>query len=204
MSTNVENISNIKIKPKPKLTKRTLKKSITLISTNNGNEQELKKNLLFNKELLKNIRKNPKTLNHLVIQQSSEEQGKAHLIMPVVQRTQTIGYRNVKLLRSFLTDYKKIKARRLTKLTLKQQRQLSRSVKRARMLKLFEPRKTLKPKKFLSLERKIETTRILLMLKVLKLNKFLEVINSIKFLKIDKTLKILELLKLLNRKNNFT
>jgi small subunit ribosomal protein S18 len=51
--------------------------------------------------------------------------------------TETIDYKNIDLLNSFLNNQGKIMARRLTKLTLKQQRQLAKSVKRARILNLL-------------------------------------------------------------------
>nr|QWK41834.1 ribosomal protein S18 [Protohalopteris sp.] len=49
----------------------------------------------------------------------------------------TIDYKQVDILLSFLTDYGKIRSRRSTNLTLKQQRQLSKSIKRARYLRLL-------------------------------------------------------------------
>ena len=48
-----------------------------------------------------------------------------------------IRYRDVELLHSFLTDQGKILPRRSTHLTVKQQAQLSKAVKRARMMKLL-------------------------------------------------------------------
>lgn len=51
--------------------------------------------------------------------------------------TETIDYKNIDLLNSFLNNQGKIMARRSTKLTLKQQRQLAKSVKRARILNLL-------------------------------------------------------------------
>ena len=48
-----------------------------------------------------------------------------------------IRYRDIELLRSFLRDQGKILPRRSTHLTVKQQKQLSKAVKRARMLKLL-------------------------------------------------------------------
>nr|WRW10656.1 30S ribosomal protein S18 [Ascoseira mirabilis] len=50
---------------------------------------------------------------------------------------QTISYKQIDLLVLFLTENGKIKPRYLTSLTLKQQRQLSKSVKRARFLNLL-------------------------------------------------------------------
>lgn len=50
---------------------------------------------------------------------------------------QSINYKDVELLQSFVNDQGKIMSRRSTFLTLKQQRQLSKAVKRARMLTLL-------------------------------------------------------------------
>jgi len=51
--------------------------------------------------------------------------------------TERIDYKNLDLLHSFLSDQGKIMPRRSTNLTLKQQRQLAKSVKRARILNLL-------------------------------------------------------------------
>lgn len=51
--------------------------------------------------------------------------------------TQVIDYKDIDLLRSFLTDQGKIMPRHSTHLTLRQQRQLAKSVKRARILHLL-------------------------------------------------------------------
>lgn len=48
-----------------------------------------------------------------------------------------IRHKDIELLRSFITDQGKILPRRSTHLTVKQQTQLSRAVKRARILKLL-------------------------------------------------------------------
>lgn len=48
-----------------------------------------------------------------------------------------IRYRDIELLHSFLTDQGKILPRRSTHLTVKQQNQLSKAIKRARMMKLL-------------------------------------------------------------------
>ena len=146
----------------------------------------------FNKELLKNKKKKYQSSQNEIKPINKQE---STSVIPSIRKTQTIGYRNIKLLRSFLTDYKKIKPRRLTKLTLKQQRQLSKSVKRARTLKLFDPRKTLKPKKFLNLERKNEIVNILLTLQILKLNKFIKIIKDID---IKNLIKVTQSLKIIN------
>ncbi len=51
--------------------------------------------------------------------------------------TEIIDYKNIDLLHSFLSRQGKIRPRRSTKLTLKQQRQLARSVKQARIFNLL-------------------------------------------------------------------
>jgi len=51
--------------------------------------------------------------------------------------SETIDYKQVDILLSFSTEHGKIKSRRSTNLTLKQQRQLSKSIKRARYLRLL-------------------------------------------------------------------
>ena len=146
---------------------------------------------LFNKQLLKNKKKRYQSNNNEI--KPTGKQDFTSLI-PSVRKTQNIGYRNIKLLRSFLTDYKKIKPRRLTRLTLKQQRQLSKSVKRARTLKLFDPRKTLKSKKFLNLERRSEIIYILLILQTLKLNRFIRLTKN---LDIENLIKVTQCSKML-------
>lgn len=50
---------------------------------------------------------------------------------------ETIDYKQVDILLSFSTEHGKIKSRRSTNLTLKQQRQLSKAIKRARYLNLL-------------------------------------------------------------------
>nr|YP_011007444.1 30S ribosomal protein S18 [Sporochnus bolleanus]WAM64873.1 30S ribosomal protein S18 [Sporochnus bolleanus] len=50
---------------------------------------------------------------------------------------EVIDYKQVDILLSFSTENGKIKSRRSTNLTLKQQRQLSKSIKRARYLRLL-------------------------------------------------------------------
>nr|YP_010444286.1 ribosomal protein S18 [Fibrocapsa japonica]UTE95173.1 ribosomal protein S18 [Fibrocapsa japonica] len=57
--------------------------------------------------------------------------------LSILKSGYVIKYKNIELLRSFLNDQGKIMPRRSTRLTLKQQRQLSKAVKRARMLKLL-------------------------------------------------------------------
>lgn len=185
-------MNNIIEENKPKLKKRLLtsrQKDISLQS------------LSFNKELLKNIKKvNVPSQPKLNIV-TKENSNKTSFLIPHLRKDQSIGYRNIKLLKSFLTEYKKIKSRRLTKLTLKQQRQLSKSVKRARMLKLFDPRKTLKPKKFLNFDRKLEVINILLTLKLVDLNNLLNSIRLLKISNIKQTLVFIELIKISVRKS---
>ena len=51
--------------------------------------------------------------------------------------TENIDYKNIDLLHSFLSEQDKIMPRRSTNLTLRQQRQLTKAVKRARILNLL-------------------------------------------------------------------
>lgn len=161
-----------------------LKKIVEVLSNNNQTT------FSFNKKLLKNIRKKQQSEENKSKLQSKQE---SKSLIPSLRKTQKISYRNIKLLRSFLTDFKKIKSRRLTKLTLKQQRQLSKSVKRARTLKLFDPRKTLKSNRFLNYEKKSGIIQILLFLQLLKLEKFMEIIRVLKPLKALKIVNYIEL-----------
>lgn len=59
-----------------------------------------------------------------------------HKLSPL-KPTESIDYKNIDLLHSFLSRQGKIRPRRSTKLTLKQQRQLAKSVKQARILNLL-------------------------------------------------------------------
>lgn len=188
---------------KPTLIKRRVKPTKKKVLSDKNIKTIPIQNVSFNKELLKNLKKINQKINNKIDLPNKDDQTKINSLLPIVRKTQAIGYRNIKLLKSFLTEYKKIKSRRLTKLTLKQQRQLSRSVKRARMLKLFDPRKTLRPKKFLNLEKKTEILKILTILHFLKLDNLLELINSSKLsnFKIKQILTFLELTKLLAQKN---
>nr|YP_011006030.1 30S ribosomal protein S18 [Dictyoneurum californicum]WAM63034.1 30S ribosomal protein S18 [Dictyoneurum californicum] len=54
-----------------------------------------------------------------------------------LKANETIDYKQVDILLSFSTEHGKIKSRRSTNLTLKQQRQLSKAIKRARYLHLL-------------------------------------------------------------------
>nr|YP_002327457.1 ribosomal protein S18 [Vaucheria litorea]ACF70872.1 ribosomal protein S18 [Vaucheria litorea] len=59
-----------------------------------------------------------------------------HRLSPL-KPTEIIDYKNIDLLHSFLNRQGKIRPRRSTKLTLKQQRKLAKSVKQARFLNLL-------------------------------------------------------------------
>jgi small subunit ribosomal protein S18 len=50
---------------------------------------------------------------------------------------QKIGYKDIDLLKFFVTDQGKILPRRATGVTVQQQRKLSKAIKRARVLSLF-------------------------------------------------------------------
>uniref|UniRef100_A0AAU7YPT5 Small ribosomal subunit protein bS18c n=1 Tax=Gracilaria hainanensis TaxID=2871843 RepID=A0AAU7YPT5_9FLOR len=54
-----------------------------------------------------------------------------------IKPDEQINYKDIDLLRKFITDQSKIVSRRSNGLTVKQQRQLSKSIKRARILALL-------------------------------------------------------------------
>ena len=51
--------------------------------------------------------------------------------------TKKIDYKDINLLKNFITEYGKILSRRTTNLTVKQQKELKISIKRARILSLL-------------------------------------------------------------------
>ena len=59
-----------------------------------------------------------------------------HKVSPI-SLNQKIDYKDIKLLRLFITDQGKILPRRATGVTVQQQRKLSKAIKRARVLSLF-------------------------------------------------------------------
>ena len=54
-----------------------------------------------------------------------------------IEITQKIDYKEINLLKIFITEHGKILSRRATNLTVKQQKQLKKSIKRARILNLL-------------------------------------------------------------------
>jgi small subunit ribosomal protein S18 len=58
--------------------------------------------------------------------------------MATIQIDERIDYKNVDLLRQFLTEEGKILPRRMTGLTAKQQRGVSKAIKQARIMALLE------------------------------------------------------------------
>lgn len=58
--------------------------------------------------------------------------------MATIQIDERIDYKNVDLLRQFLTEEGKILPRRMTGLTAKQQRSISKAIKQARIMALLE------------------------------------------------------------------
>jgi len=54
-----------------------------------------------------------------------------------ISLNQKIDYKDIELLRRFVTDQGKILPRRATGVTLQQQRKLAKAIKRARILSLF-------------------------------------------------------------------
>mgnify|MGYP001147355949 FL=1 len=59
-----------------------------------------------------------------------------HKVSPI-SLNQKIDYKDIKLLRLFITDQGKILPRRATGVTVQQQRKLSKAIKRARILSLL-------------------------------------------------------------------
>lgn len=62
--------------------------------------------------------------------------GKVKKVFPI-SNNQKIDYKNIRLLKSFLTEQGKILPRRITGITVQQQRTLTKSIKRARILALL-------------------------------------------------------------------
>ena len=54
-----------------------------------------------------------------------------------IKLDQSINYKDVNLLKIFLSEYGKILSRRTTNLTVKQQKELKKAIKRARILNLL-------------------------------------------------------------------
>ncbi len=54
-----------------------------------------------------------------------------------IKLEQTINYKDINLLKVFITEHGKILSRRTTNLTVKQQKELKNSIKRARILNLL-------------------------------------------------------------------
>jgi len=54
-----------------------------------------------------------------------------------IKLDQTINYKDINLLKTYVTEHGKILSRRTTNLTVKQQKELKQSIKRARILNLL-------------------------------------------------------------------
>jgi small subunit ribosomal protein S18 len=54
-----------------------------------------------------------------------------------IKLDQTINYKDINLLKTFITEHGKILSRRTTNLTVKQQKELKQAIKRARILNLL-------------------------------------------------------------------
>ena len=54
-----------------------------------------------------------------------------------IKLDQAISYKDINLLKTFVTEHGKILSRRTTKLTVKQQKELKSAIKRARILNLL-------------------------------------------------------------------
>ena len=55
-----------------------------------------------------------------------------------IKLDQSINYKDVNLLKIFISEYGKILSRRTTNLTVKQQKELKKAIKRARILNLLQ------------------------------------------------------------------
>ena len=55
----------------------------------------------------------------------------------LIKNNETLDYKDIDLLRKFITDQGKILSRRSTRLTTKQQKKLTKSIKKARILALL-------------------------------------------------------------------
>jgi len=62
---------------------------------------------------------------------------KAKTRVSPIKLDQTINYKDINLLKTFLTEHGKILPRRSTNLTVKQQKELKSAIKRARILNLL-------------------------------------------------------------------
>ena len=62
---------------------------------------------------------------------------KARTRVSPIKLDQTINYKDINLLKTFLTEHGKILPRRSTNLTVKQQKELKSAIKRARILNLL-------------------------------------------------------------------
>ena len=86
------------------------------------------------RNLKKNIR-NKKNLKLSLFQKSDMKFSRA---CPLSEKdAPTIDYKNVKLLKKYMSESGKILPSRITSVSLKKQRELSRSIKRARLLALL-------------------------------------------------------------------
>jgi ribosomal protein S18 len=55
----------------------------------------------------------------------------------LLKRFKTIDYKNIKLLKAFLTKYGKIRARRKTRVNIQQQRKIAKAIRKARSVGLI-------------------------------------------------------------------
>ena len=55
----------------------------------------------------------------------------------MLKKFKTIDYKNIKLLKAFLTKYGKIRARRKTRVNIQQQRRIAKAIRKARAVGLI-------------------------------------------------------------------
>ena len=87
---------------------------------------------------IKNFRKNKKNYKHAKLSLFQKTDLKFSRTCPLSgKNAPTIDYKNIKLLKKYMSESGKILPSRITSVSLKKQKELSRSIKRARLLALL-------------------------------------------------------------------
>ena len=87
---------------------------------------------------IKNFRKNKKNYKHSKLSLFQKTDLKFSRTCPLSgKNAPTIDYKNIKLLKKYISESGKILPSRITSVSLKKQKELSRSIKRARLLALL-------------------------------------------------------------------
>ena len=86
----------------------------------------------------KNLKKNIKNKKNLKLSLFQKSDMKFSRACPLSEKdAPTIDYKNVKLLKKYISESGKILPSRVTSVSLKKQKELSRSIKRARLLAIL-------------------------------------------------------------------